>query len=202
MKNITAIAETIMHTLKDNRLIPMIKILADLRRDFLAHEPGTAAQASSYKRYEKYWATARTMDLMKLVRATTGTCCPAERGARTRFTSPRSSSREKLGISLASGIGLTTLILFTCRFLSILLSTNNLLQPASSGLFNSHRKATSNRPQATSYKRQASSDQLFKKIFHVFPSGDERWVGGPAGYKLADRGSRIKIRGPWTGGLD
>jgi hypothetical protein len=54
MKNITAIAETIMHTLKDNRLIPMIKILADLRRDFLAHEPGTAAQASSYKRYEKY----------------------------------------------------------------------------------------------------------------------------------------------------
>jgi hypothetical protein len=67
---------------------------------------------------------------------------------------------------------LTTLILFTCRFLSILLSTNNLLQPASSGLFNSHRKATSNRPQATSDKRQASSGQLFKKIFHVFPSGD------------------------------
>ena len=32
----------------------MVKILADLRRDFLAHEPGTEAQASSYKRYEKY----------------------------------------------------------------------------------------------------------------------------------------------------
>jgi len=43
-----------MHTLKDNRLIPMIKILADLRRDFLAHEPGTEAQATSYERYEKY----------------------------------------------------------------------------------------------------------------------------------------------------
>ena len=43
-----------MHTLKDNRLIPMIKILADLRRDFLAHEPGTAAQASSYKLYKTY----------------------------------------------------------------------------------------------------------------------------------------------------
>jgi hypothetical protein len=54
MKNITAIAETIMHTLKDNRLIPMIKILADLRRDFLAHEPGTEAQASSYKLYKTY----------------------------------------------------------------------------------------------------------------------------------------------------
>jgi hypothetical protein len=54
MKNITAIAETIMHTLKDNRLIPMIKILADLRRDFLAHEPGTEAQASSYKLYKNY----------------------------------------------------------------------------------------------------------------------------------------------------
>ena len=54
MKNITAIAETIMHTLKDNRLIPMTKILADLRRDFLAHEPGTAAQASSYKLYKTY----------------------------------------------------------------------------------------------------------------------------------------------------
>lgn len=38
----------------DQRLIPMIKILADLRRDFLAHEPGTEAQATSYERYEKY----------------------------------------------------------------------------------------------------------------------------------------------------
>jgi len=54
MKNITAIAATIMHTLKDNRLIPMTKILAELRRDFLAREPGTEAQATSYKLYEKH----------------------------------------------------------------------------------------------------------------------------------------------------
>lgn len=38
----------------DKRLTPIIKILADLRRDFLQHEPGTVAQATSYKRYEKY----------------------------------------------------------------------------------------------------------------------------------------------------
>jgi hypothetical protein len=38
----------------DQRLTPIVKILADLRRDFLAHEPGTEAQASSYKLYKTY----------------------------------------------------------------------------------------------------------------------------------------------------
>lgn len=37
----------------DQRLTPIVKILADLRRDFLRHEPGTAAQAQAYKRYSK-----------------------------------------------------------------------------------------------------------------------------------------------------
>jgi hypothetical protein len=37
----------------DQRLTPMTKILADLRRDFLKHEPGTADQAQAYKRYEE-----------------------------------------------------------------------------------------------------------------------------------------------------
>ena len=32
----------------------MVKILADLRRDFLAHEPGTEAQAASYKLYKTF----------------------------------------------------------------------------------------------------------------------------------------------------
>lgn len=38
----------------DQRLTPIVKILAELRRDFLAHEPGTEAQATSYEQYEKY----------------------------------------------------------------------------------------------------------------------------------------------------
>lgn len=37
----------------DQRLTPIVKILAVLRRDFLAHEPGTEAQAQAYKRYDK-----------------------------------------------------------------------------------------------------------------------------------------------------
>ena len=32
----------------------MIEILADLRRDFLACDPGTEAQAASYKLYKTY----------------------------------------------------------------------------------------------------------------------------------------------------
>jgi len=44
----------LMENIKDNRLIPMIEILADLRRDFLACDPGTEAQAASYKLYKSY----------------------------------------------------------------------------------------------------------------------------------------------------
>lgn len=69
MKNITAIAVTIMHTLKnktqfsipigienhDPNLDLMENIVAELRRDFLAHEPGTEAQAASYKLYKLYY---------------------------------------------------------------------------------------------------------------------------------------------------
>jgi len=38
----------------DPRLDFMPDILAKLRRAYLAHEPGTAAQASSYKLYKTY----------------------------------------------------------------------------------------------------------------------------------------------------
>ena len=58
--------------------------------------------------------------------------------------------------------------------------------------FPQNRKATSNRLQASSVKRQATS----------FPSFGYRRVGGPIGYKLFDRGPRIKFHGSWNGGLD
>jgi len=38
----------------DPRLDFLPDILAKLRRNYLAHEPGTEAQATSYKHYEKY----------------------------------------------------------------------------------------------------------------------------------------------------
>ena len=38
----------------DPRLDFLPDILTKLRRDFLAHEPGTEAQATSYKLYEKH----------------------------------------------------------------------------------------------------------------------------------------------------
>jgi len=38
----------------DPRLDFLPDILTKLRRDFLAHEPGTEAQAASYKLYEKH----------------------------------------------------------------------------------------------------------------------------------------------------
>ena len=54
------------------------------------------------------------------------------------------------------------------------------------------RKATSNRLQASSDKRQATS----------FPSFGYRRVGGPIGYKLFNRGPWIKFYGSWSEGLD
>jgi len=38
----------------DPRLNFMCDIVAELRRNYLAHEPGTAAQAASYKLYKTY----------------------------------------------------------------------------------------------------------------------------------------------------
>ena len=139
------------------------------------------------------WVTARTMDLMKLVRATTDTCCPAERGAKTRSMSPRNFSRARPTISPAAGISIRMPLIFPCLSLrAAVLSTNNLLQPASSGLINSHRKATSNRLQASSVKRQATG----------IPAFGYRREGGPIGYKLLNRGPRIKFYCSWIEGLD
>jgi hypothetical protein len=58
--------------------------------------------------------------------------------------------------------------------------------------FLQNRKATSNRLQASSAKRQATS----------FPSFGYRRVGGPIGYKLFNRGPWIKFYGSWSEGLD
>ena len=58
--------------------------------------------------------------------------------------------------------------------------------------FLQNRKATSNRLQASSAKRQATS----------FPSFGYRRVGGPIGYKLFNRGPWIKFYGSWNEGLD
>ena len=124
------------------------------------------------------WVTARTMASMRLVRVMTDTCCPAELGAKTKSTLPRSYCPAKLGTSPASGTGSMTRTPCTCRSLKALLITNNLLQPASSGLINSHRKATSYKRQASSVKQQAAS----------IPAFGYRREGGPIGYKLLDRG--------------
>jgi len=137
------------------------------------------------------WVTAQMMASMKLVRVMTDTCCPAELGVKTKFTLPRSCCPAKLGTSPASGTpgplghmcGSRTGMPYMCRFLKALLITNNLSQPASSGLTNSQKKATSDRRQASSVKRQAAS----------IPAFGHRWVGGPTGYKLFDRGPWIKF---------
>lgn len=105
------------------------------------------------------WATAQTMESMKLGRATTDTCCPVDHGARTKFLYPRNFFRGKRVTSPASGTGPTTLILYPYRSLSNLLLTNNLLQPAKSGLTNSQKnlQAAGNRRQATGGRQQAAS---------------------------------------------